>query len=252
MSAKRSGDATLRDTTRALALLSTDAAAVKGLQAVIKAGRRQGLDTVQIAGVTLTSAAAAAGSKRSQQRNGGCASGTRDQAEPSKRSRRKSQAQRERDAEKFRDKRMRKKLLPVLRLVNKVMSESALQQEQTMQLAASTHSGAELPQFSAEHAPKQSSHLLEGPQVGQMVQMEQGGKFRPKCPLSAETAAPQQQPQHQQQGTQLMEVESGQRTPRGTQRERQSPGSGAPGSGKSGGRAKKKVNFNAAHCPSDG
>ena len=64
MSAKRSGDATLRDTTRALALLSTDAAAVKGLQAVIKAGRRQGLDTVQIAGVTLTSAAAAAGSKR--------------------------------------------------------------------------------------------------------------------------------------------------------------------------------------------
>ena len=133
------------------------------------------------------------------------------------------------------------------------MSESALQQEQTMQLAASTHSGAEVPQFSAEHAPKQSSHLLEGPQVGQMVQMEQGGKFRPKCPLSAETAAPQQQPQHQQQGTQLMEVESGQRTPRGTQRERQSPGSGAPpGSGKSGGRAKKKVNFNAAHCPSDG
>ena len=99
MSAKHSGDATLRDTTRALALLSTDAAAVKGLQAVIKAGRRQGLDTVQIAGVTLTSAAAAAGSKRSQQRNGGCASGSRDQAEPSKRSRRKSQAQRERDAE---------------------------------------------------------------------------------------------------------------------------------------------------------
>ena len=46
MSAKRSGDATLRDTTRALALLSTDAAAVKGLQAVIKAGRRQGPSTL--------------------------------------------------------------------------------------------------------------------------------------------------------------------------------------------------------------
>ena len=62
------------------------------------------------------------------------------------------------------------------------MSESALQQEQTMQLAASTHSGAELPQFSAEHAPEQSSHLLEGPQVGQMVQMEQlpGRKVPPQ------------------------------------------------------------------------
>ena len=112
MSAKRSGDATLRDATRALALLSTDAAAVKGLQAVIRAGRRQGLDSVQFAGVTLTSAAAAAGPKHSQQQNDGGVRGTRDQAEPSKRSRRKSQAQRERDAEKFRDKRMRKKLFP--------------------------------------------------------------------------------------------------------------------------------------------
>ena len=44
MSAKRSGDATLRDATRALALLSTDAAAVKGLQAVVKKYGFDGVD----------------------------------------------------------------------------------------------------------------------------------------------------------------------------------------------------------------
>ena len=59
----------------------------KGLQAVSRAGRRQGLDTVQIAGVTLTSAAMAAGPKHSQQQSGGGVTGTRDQAEPSNRRR---------------------------------------------------------------------------------------------------------------------------------------------------------------------
>ena len=250
MSAKRSGDATLRDATRALALLSTDAAAVKGLQAVIRAGRRQGLDTVQIAGVTLTSAAAAAGPKRSQQQSGAGASSGPDKAEPTKRRRRKSLAQRERDAEKYRDKRMRRKLFAVLRLVNQVMSEPTLRRELTIHQAASTPSGVGLPQFRVEHAPEQLSYMLDGPQLGQ-VQMEQGQSVS-TLPMSAGTAAPQQQDPCQQQSTQLMEVESGQRTTRGTQLERQSPGSGAPGSGQSGRRAKKKVNFNATHCPSDG
>ena len=90
------------------------------------------------------------------------------------------------------------------------MSESTLRQEQTVQLTVSMHSSDELlPQFRAECAPEQSSYLLDGPQMGQMVQMEQGSVSN--CSLSAGTAAPQQQAPCQQQSTQLMQVGSGQR-----------------------------------------
>jgi len=135
MSAGLSADVTLLEAMRTLAMLGDDDAAKRGLRAVISAGRRHGLDTVQIAGVTITSSKPKETGPRHGGRGGGVSGGQRsaDQA-PSKRKRRgkPSVARQARDAERRRAKKMKHKLLAVLPIVSRVMSAHA-QQDQELQ-----------------------------------------------------------------------------------------------------------------------
>ena len=74
-----------------LSLLGADEAAMRGLRAVLREGRRCGLDTVTVAGVSLSSSAVAAGTMQMQR-----SSGSRQQANGARKPRRRSDARRER------------------------------------------------------------------------------------------------------------------------------------------------------------
>ena len=97
---------------KALAQLGADEAARQGLRAIIREGRRSGLDTVQVAGVVISSSARPNQPKQQQQ--------------PKQRRRRpKSAAQKEAGKEKFEQKRIRRKLFAVLPIINRVMGVQA-------------------------------------------------------------------------------------------------------------------------------
>ena len=251
MPARCSSRAALSDEMRALSLLGADEGARQGLRALLREGRRCGFDTVEFAGVSFSSSTAGAGAVHLQSGNDG-----RQQASGARKPRRKSDERRERDAERYREKRMRKKLCAVLPLVRGFMQNAAAAErseaaagtaaESVVQRDATEHQQhdqEELPQFREEFAP--------GARCSQQEQHRLGIANRP---ISAGHFAPQPQPsiQYQQPDGQPMDEGCSPQTPRGTQRERQSPGSGALGSGQSNRRAKKKPNFNAACCPSAG
>ena len=250
MPAQCSSRTGLSDQMRTLSLLGADEAARQGLRALLREGRRCGLDTVEFAGVSLSSSTAAAAAVRLQSGND-----SRQQAGVARKPRRKSDERRERDAERYREKRMRKKLFAVLPIVNAVMQNAAA--AATSKAAAGTagdsnvqrdatehqqHDREELPQFREEFAPGAL-------QYSQQEQHHLQGQSDPQAEM-ASIATPQQPSiQCQQPDGQPMDEGFSPQTPRGTQRERQSPGSGALGSGQSNRRAKKKPNFNAACCP---
>jgi len=104
-----------------LSLLGTNAAAMQGLRVLLREGRRSGYGSAEVAGVTLTS-----GPK--VPRRGGKPKTRRgeQQAEGGERkAKRKSDARRTKGEEIFRSKRMRKKLLAILPIINEVMGAAA-------------------------------------------------------------------------------------------------------------------------------
>ena len=135
MPARCSSRAALSDEMRALSLLGADEGARQGLRALLREGRRCGFDTVEFAGVSFSSSTAGAGAVHLQSGNDG-----RQQASGARRPRRKSDERRERDAERFREKRMRKKLFAVLPLINAVMKNAAAAEGSTA--AAETADGS--------------------------------------------------------------------------------------------------------------
>ena len=92
----------------ALAQLGADEAARRGLRAIIREGRKSGLDVVQVAGVTIS-----AGARSSQQ--------VQQQGPKPRRRRPKTAAQKQASKEKFEQTRLRRKLFAVLPIINQVM-----------------------------------------------------------------------------------------------------------------------------------
>jgi len=154
MSAEASDDVALLSAIRTLALLGGDDAAKRGLQAVVRAGRRHGMDTVQFAGVTISSSRA----KEADSRHGGRGSGASggqsgDETPPQKPKRRRkaTAAKRAKDAERHRAKRMKNKLLAIMPILNRVMSAHAQQgQEPRNAVALPQHRAAPAFTFGAE------------------------------------------------------------------------------------------------------
>ena len=168
-----------------LSLLGADKAARRGLRAVLREGRRCGLDTVTFAGVSLSSSAVAAGTVQMQR-----SSGSSQQANGARKPRRKSDARRERDAEKYREKRLRKKLFAALRIINTVMQSADVSVaeataagaavDNSVQFGAQQHQlqdQEELPQFREELAP---DALLRSQCAQQPESRWRGPEFRPQ------------------------------------------------------------------------
>lgn len=102
-----SATSSLAESMRQLSLLGADPVAKRGLRVLLQESRRCGLDAVQVGGITITSLRSAESvSQPPQNRTTG---------------RRKSEARRMKDAEAYRERRMRRKLLAVLPIVNRVM-----------------------------------------------------------------------------------------------------------------------------------
>jgi hypothetical protein len=127
--------AALSDQLHLLAMLATNSVAKQGLVAVLRAGRKNGLHTATFAGVTLTVGSTPTAEKVQVQPKKGSTSNGRSRAPvtgslaaTSRRRGRKSAAQRKRDAEKYAAKRMRRKFLPVMHLVDKFIREQQQQQ----------------------------------------------------------------------------------------------------------------------------
>jgi hypothetical protein len=127
--------AALSDQLHLLAMLATDSVAKQGLVAVLRAGRKTGLHTATFAGVTLTVGSTPTAEKVQVQPKKGSTSNGRSRAPvtgslaaTSRRRGRQSAAQRKRDAETYAAKRMRRKFLPVMHLVDKFIREQQQQQ----------------------------------------------------------------------------------------------------------------------------
>ena len=138
--------AALADRLNLLAMLAANPAAMKGLAAVVRAGRRNGLNAATFAGVTLTvdspphAEKAQVRSKKGSTVNGRPrAPATGSPAPTSRRSGRKSAAQQKKDTERYAARRMKHKFLPVMHLVSKFVHE---QQQQPLSVDVE-----ELPQF---------------------------------------------------------------------------------------------------------
>ena len=139
--------AALADRLHLLAMLAANPAAMQGLTAVVRAGRRNGLNTATFAGVTLTVSSppgaekAQVRSKKGSTDNGRPrAPATGSRAPTPHRRGRKSAAQQKRDAERYAAKRMGHKFVPVMHLVSKFVHEQ--QQQQLLSVDVE-----ELPQF---------------------------------------------------------------------------------------------------------
>ena len=157
--------AALADRLHLLAMLAADPAAIKGLAAVVRAGRRNGLNTATFAGVTLTVGSSPDAEKmqvRSKKDSTGNgrprAPATGSPAPTSRRRGRKSAAQQKRDAERYASKRMAHKFLPVMHLVSKFVHE----QQQRQQLAMDE---GEPPQF--REPPADTLGISQAMQVAQ-------------------------------------------------------------------------------------
>ena len=138
--------AALADRLHLLAMLAANPTAMQGLTAVVRAGRRNGLNTATFAGVTLTvdsplhAEKAQVRSKKGSTGNGRPrAPATGSPAPTSRRRGRKSAAQQKRDAERFAAKRMgRTNLCPsVMHLVSKFVHEQQQQQLLSMDVVTS-------------------------------------------------------------------------------------------------------------------
>ena len=142
--------AALADRLNLLAMLAANPAAMKGLAAVVRAGRRNGLNTATFAGVTLTVSSppgaekAQVRSKKGSTDNGRPrAPATGSRAPTSRRRGRKSAAQQKKDAERYAAKRMTHKFLPVI-VVMHLVSKFVHEQQQQQLLSVDVE---ELPQF---------------------------------------------------------------------------------------------------------
>ena len=142
-------------------MLAANPAAMQGLTAVMRAGRRNGLNTATFAGVTLTvhsplgAEKAQVRSKKGSNGNGRPkAPATGSRAPNSRRRGRKSAAQQKKDAARYAAKRMTHKFLPVMHLVSKFVHEQ--QQQQLLSVDVE-----ELPQI-REPPSRNSRHFTGG------------------------------------------------------------------------------------------
>ena len=168
--------AALADRLNLLAMLAANPAAMKlGLAAVVRAGRRNGLNAATFAGVTLTVDSPPGAEKAQVRSKKGItddgrprAPATGSRAPNSRRSGRKSAAQQKKDTERYAARRMKHKFLPVMHLVSKFVHE---QQQQPLSVDAE-----ELPQF--QEPPAGTPGTSQAMQVAQHQPLQPGSECR--------------------------------------------------------------------------
>lgn len=101
---------------RKLTLLSSSEEARRGLRLALCEGRRAGFTSMTFAGITFSSNSKPQGGTDAQHQD------QRPSPPPAASRRRKTPARKQKDAEKHREKRMKRKLLAVLPIINKTMS----------------------------------------------------------------------------------------------------------------------------------
>ena len=218
--AKSPALAALQNGMSELSLIGADEAARQGLRAVIREGLRCGFDTVQVAGVVFSRS----GSSRKELHQGRRQpAGSNAVDEPKSRRRKKTPEQRARDAEKYRDKRMKRKLLAVLPVMNRVLAEIAAEAARQAISRAEEPAG-ETPSTDAlstvVHQPEHQQQPDEQQQQEQQLQLGQQQQ-RPDEPMPAQPIT-------------------------GVTRERSPASVSTPSSAKKSSKAKKRVALEAA------
>ena len=233
---------------KALAQLGADEAARQGLRAIIREGRRSGLDTVQVAGVVISSSARPSQPKQQQQ--------------PKQRRRRpKSAAQKEAGKEKFEQKRIRRKLFAVLPIINRVMGAHARAPTEEPALQPMEASTGVAPASAIRSSPEPLPMRTSAPAQEQVCARGQEDSAEEHGLQALSESEEQQRQIHQlgilqwQENRQMeVEAEAGAKF-QSVKRDRHSPAGAvvtggdavaASGRGQSKSKLTKKVNFDAA------
>ena len=167
---------------RRLALLSSDVEARRGLRLALCEGRRAGFTALTFAGITFNSNLQPKEGTAAQRQD------RRPSPPPAARRRSKTPARKQKDAEKFKEKRMKRKLLAVLPIINKMMTLS--QEGAPKQEAPASSSPSPAPAAAPAEAPDEE--MPQAPLAGGKQHRDSPGGERVSTHCGVQKYSPSQ------------------------------------------------------------